>query len=107
MIHILTNPLSRAKGAMFRRELDDDVLVFVYRKPGKRTFHTWFCPPLRITALDAFGRVLFDDEFPAGRPRGQIVHLPADTQIVVESSPVTLWELESVWNAVGGMVRRA
>ncbi len=90
---------------MFRRDLGDDVLVFVYRKPGKRTFHTWFCPPLRIVALDADGRVIFDQVFAGGQ--GQFVPLPADTQIVVESSPVTLWELESVWNAVGGMVRRA
>lgn len=101
MIHILTNPLARAKGAMFRRELDDDVLVFVYRKPGKRTFHTWFCPPLHIVALDADGRVIFDQVFAGGQ--GQFVPLPADTQIVVEASPDTSLDLERVRS----MARRA
>ena len=51
-IKLLTTPWQRAWGAMFRRSLGETVLVFVYPHPAERSFHTYFCPPLRIMALD-------------------------------------------------------
>jgi len=50
----------RSMGAMFCNDLHEDVLAFIYPNDSKRTFHTFFCPPMRMIALSADGLVLFD-----------------------------------------------
>ena len=45
---------------MFFEDLKEDILAFVYPNDATRTFHTFFCPPLRMVALSADGQVLFD-----------------------------------------------
>lgn len=61
MLRILDTAIQRSIGAMFRKSLGEDVLVFVYDGNLPRLFHTFFCPPLRIIALDADEKPVFDD----------------------------------------------
>ena len=56
-IRLLTTPWQRAWGAMFRRSLGETVLIFVYPHPAARSFHTYFCPPLRIVAWMRKGKL--------------------------------------------------
>lgn len=72
----------RASGAMFMRNLNQDILAFVYPTDEERTFHTFFCPPLRIVALSAEGQVLFDEIIPKWR----FVKMPA-CRYVIETGP--------------------
>ena len=51
----LTTPWQRSLGAMFHRHLGDTILLFAYPHPAARLFHTYFCPSLRIIALDDNG----------------------------------------------------
>jgi len=74
----LTTPWQRSLGAMFHRHLGDTLFLFAYPHPAPRLFHTFFCPPLRIIALDDAGQTLFDQ---AVSP-GQFVRLPACRWIV-------------------------
>ena len=72
----------RAKGAMFSKNLKRSVLAFVYPTDAARTFHTFFCPPLRIAALSAEGQILFDEIISKWR----YVKLPA-CRYVIETDP--------------------
>ena len=54
-LHFLVTSEQRAIGAMFFDNLNEDILAFVYPTDAARTFHTFFCPPLRIVALSAEG----------------------------------------------------
>ena len=72
----------RAMGAMFSRNLNEDILAFVYPTEAQRTFHTFFCPPLRIVALSADGEVLFNEVI----SKWQWVKLPA-CRYVIETGP--------------------
>ena len=54
-VHFIVNSGQRALGAMFTRSLNDEILVFFYPKSARRTFHTFFCPPIKIIALDEEG----------------------------------------------------
>jgi hypothetical protein len=78
----LTTPWQRSLGAMFQRHLGETVLLFAYPHPAPRLFHTFFCPPLRIIALDDDGESLFDQV----TSPGQFVKLPA-CRLVVEADP--------------------
>ena len=60
-LHFLISSEQRASGAMFMETLNETVLAFIYPTDGTRTFHTFFCPPMRIVALSADGQVLFDE----------------------------------------------
>lgn len=60
-LHFLITSEQRATGAMFMDSLNETVLAFIYPTDGARTFHTFFCPPMRIVALSAEGQVLFDE----------------------------------------------
>ncbi len=60
-LHFLITSEQRASGAMFMETLNETVLAFIYPTDGARTFHTFFCPPMRIVALSAEGQVLFDE----------------------------------------------
>jgi hypothetical protein len=72
----------RALGATFMQNLNDDLLTFVYPTDAPRTFHTAFCPPLRMVALGAEGQVLFDQVIPPWK----FVRLPA-CRYVLETGP--------------------
>ena len=60
-LQFLITSEQRASGAMFMETLNETVLAFIYPTDGTRTFHTFFCPPMRIVALSAEGQVLFDE----------------------------------------------
>ncbi|MCZ7547593.1 MAG: hypothetical protein M5U11_00345 [Anaerolineales bacterium] len=81
-LHFLTDSVQRSLGAMLMRDLKEDVLAFIYPSAAARTFHTFFCPPLRIVALDETGQVLFDEVITKWR----FVKLPA-CQYVIETAP--------------------
>jgi len=81
-LHFLVSSEQRAFGAMFMRDLRNHLLVFVYPTDEARTFHTFFCPPLRIIALNAEGVALFDDVVTQWR----WVKLPA-CRYVIETAP--------------------
>ncbi len=81
-LHFLVSSDQRAFGAMFMRNLNEDILAFVYPTDEARIFHTFFCPPLRIVALSAEGQVLFDEVISKWR----WVKLPA-CRYVIETGP--------------------
>ncbi len=78
----LTTPWQRSLGAMFRRHLGDTIFLFAYPHPAPRLFHTYFCPPLRILALDDDGKTLCEQVVSPG----QFVRLPA-CRLIVEADP--------------------
>jgi len=78
----LTTPWQRFRGAMFQKRLGETVLIFSYPHAAPRLFHTFFCPPLRIIALDDDREVLFDQV----KQPGQFVRLPA-SRLIVEADP--------------------
>lgn len=98
-IRFLIDSNQRASGAMFLPPLKDELLVFVYPSPAPRLFHTFFCPPLRIIALDEDGRFLFNQVAPANR----FVRLPA-CRIVLETDPVV--KIEPYLESILGVVKR-
>jgi len=81
-LHFLVTSEQRAVGAIFSKNLNEDILAFVYPRDAARTFHTFFCPALRIIALDADGQVLFDKVISKWR----FVMLPA-CRYVIETDP--------------------
>jgi len=81
-LHFLVSSNQRAFGAILMQNLDEDILAFVYPKDEGRTFHTFFCPSMRIVALSAEGQVLFDEVI----TRWMFVKLPA-CRYVIETSP--------------------
>ena len=60
-LRFLITSEQRACGAMFMKDLHNEVLAFIYPSENKRTFHTFFCPPMRMVALTAEGQVVFDE----------------------------------------------
>ena len=81
-LHFLTTSWQRSWGAMFSKALREDILVFAYPTDAPRTFHTFFCPPLRIVAIGADGQILFDEAVSNWR----FVKLPA-CRYVIETDP--------------------
>jgi len=81
-LHFLIDSVERSFGAMLMRDLKEDVLAFIYPSSAMRTFHTFFCPPMRIVALDVTGQVLFDEVISKWR----FVKLPA-CKYVIETGP--------------------
>lgn len=77
---ILANPWARARGAMFKSELGDALLVFVYPRTAKRTFHTYFCPHIYIRAFDEDGTLVYNENVP---PRS-FIHIPP-ARVVIEA----------------------
>jgi hypothetical protein len=81
-LQFLVASWQRSWGAMFSQNLRDDILAFVYPNDAPRTFHTYFCPPMRMVALSADGQVLFDEVI----LKWQFVKLPA-CRYVIETGP--------------------
>ncbi len=83
-IKLLTNSWQWGWGAMFSRPLGDTVLIFIYPFPERHIFHTAFCPPLRIMALDERGQVVYNQ---VKRPFS-FAFLPS-TRLIIEADPST------------------
>jgi hypothetical protein len=81
-LHFLITSQQRAMGAIFFDNMNENVLAFVYPTNAARTFHTFFCPPLRIVALSADGQVLFDQVIGPWK----FVRLP-ECRYVIETGP--------------------
>jgi hypothetical protein len=81
-LHILADSAQRSFGAMFMRDLKQDLLAFIYPTAAPRLFHTFFCPPLRIVTLSAAGCILSDEVISNWR----FVPL-SDCQFVLETDP--------------------
>jgi hypothetical protein len=81
-VHYIVTSGQRALGAMFSKNLNEEILVFFYPHSAKRTFHTFFCPPVKIIALDDDGQVVFEQVVSAWR----LVRLPP-CKIVIETAP--------------------
>lgn len=98
-VRFLVDSSERSYGAMFSRSLKEDLLVFLYPTITPHTFHTFFCPPLRMAALDEQGLTLFDQVVQPGR----FVKLPA-CRIVVECDPKTEFQpyVESILSVAHG-----
>jgi hypothetical protein len=77
-LQFLVSSVERSLGAMFMQDLKEDVLAFIYPTEAPRTFHTFFCPPLRIVALSSEGCVLFDKVISKWR----LVRLPACCYVI-------------------------
>jgi len=82
-VHFIVTSMQRALGAMLSSSLNDEMLVFFYPENAPRPFHTFFCPPIKMIALDADGQVVFEETVTKWR----FVHLPA-CKIVIETGPV-------------------
>ncbi len=83
-LQFLTTSSQRAWGAMFLLDVREDLFVFVYPREAPRTFHTFFCAPLRIVALSDDGRALCDQVIAPWK----FVKLPA-CRYVIETHPKT------------------
>jgi hypothetical protein len=81
-VRFLTRGWERGLGAMFRRDLDGQILVFIYQRPAAHLFHTFLSPPLRMLAIADDGDALFDAVVPPNR----MAPLPA-SRLVVECDP--------------------
>ena len=81
-VHYLVTSSQRSQGAMFTKSLREDLLVFLYPQASSHTYHTFFCPPLRIIALDQDGQALFDQVIGPNR----FVRLPK-SKIILECAP--------------------
>jgi hypothetical protein len=81
-LQFLITSEQRASGAMFMESLNNAVLAFIYPTDGPRTFHTFFCPPMRIIALSAEGQTVFDEVITKWR----WVKLPV-CRYVIETGP--------------------
>lgn len=81
-VQFLVDASQRSYGAMFSRSLKEELLVFLYPASITHTFHTFFCPPLRMVALDEQGCVLFDQVIQPGK----FIRLPA-CRIILECDP--------------------
>jgi len=79
---LLSSPWTRAKGAMFRGRLGDTILIFIYPHAAPRLFHTFFCSPLHILAMNGDGEVVFDQVVSPNR----FIQIPA-SRIIIESDP--------------------
>jgi hypothetical protein len=87
----LTTPWQRSRGAMFQNRLGETVLLFAYPLAAPRLFHTFFCPPLRVIALDDDGEILFDQI----KQPGEFFRLPA-VHLIIEADPAYELPAESL-----------
>ena len=88
---VLSSPWQRALGAMFRGDLKGRALVFDYPHPAVRHFHTFFCTPLRILALDDQYKVIHDEVVAPWR----FIRIPV-CRVVIEADPQASMSLSSI-----------
>ncbi|HLO13620.1 MAG TPA: hypothetical protein VK206_02250, partial [Anaerolineales bacterium] len=85
--HWMDTRLQRAIGAQFKHSLNGEILVFSYPHPSEHLFHTLWCPPLRIVAVNTQteeSKVVFDQVVKPWR----FVNLPVGN-LVLEMDPST------------------
>jgi len=90
-LRLLTTSWRRSLGAMFWNGQGDTGLVFLYPFAAPRLFHTFFCPPLRLTVLSEEGEVIFDQVTPPWR----FVRLPP-TRLILEVDQAAWAPLEDL-----------
>ncbi len=90
-IFVLSSPWQRSIGAMFRGALRGRALVFDYPHSAVRLFHTFFCAPLRILALDDEYQIMHDEVIASWR----FVNLPV-CRVVLEVDPQANMSLPSI-----------
>ncbi len=98
-VHFLTDSAQRAYGAMFSRSLEENLLVFLYPFATSHTFHTLFCPRLRMIALGDEGQALFDQVISPNR----LVRLPP-SKVILECAPEAEYQphVESILSVARG-----
>ena len=85
-IIVLNSAFTQALGVMFRRKLGEQVFVFPYPSKAHRLFQTFFCPSLRIVALEKMGNQQAKNVFEkVVRPWHFVSLPPAD--LIVEMAP--------------------
>jgi len=77
-LQFLVSAEQHALGAMFFNDMKDELLAFVYPTETTRTFHTFFCPPMRIVALSGDGTIVFDQVI----TKWKFVKLPACCYVI-------------------------
>ena len=85
-IILVRSAFSQALGVMFRRRLGEKVFVFIYPTKARRLFQTFFCPPLRIVALEKMGDQQAKIVFEKVVQPWQFVPLPS-ADLIVEMAP--------------------
>ncbi|MGC1377751.1 MAG: hypothetical protein WA821_16080, partial [Anaerolineales bacterium] len=79
----ISSPNEDTQRSLHRTFLGDEILAFVYPVAARRIHSTFFCPPMRIVAIDEKKRAaVFDQVVPPAR----FVSLPA-TRLVLEMDP--------------------
>ncbi|MBI5351708.1 MAG: hypothetical protein HZB50_03625 [Chloroflexi bacterium] len=81
-LQFLLSAEQHALGAMFFTDMNDELLAFIYPTETTRTFHTFFCPPMKIVALSGDGTIVFDQVV----TKWKFVKLPA-CRVVIECGP--------------------
>src|SRR5690349_24828768 len=82
-VRFLLTPPEHAQGATGKSSLGNEILAFVYPIPAPRIYFTFFCPPLRIVAIDIKKRLaVFDKVIQPSK----FVLLPP-THLVLEMDP--------------------
>jgi hypothetical protein len=79
----IVSPNEEAQGALHRASLGDEILAFAYPVASRRIYSTFFCPQLRIVAVDEKKRAAIFDE--VVQP-SSFVTLPP-TRLVLEMDP--------------------
>jgi len=79
----IASPNEDTQGARHRESLGDEILAYVYPVAARRIHSTFFCPPMRIVAIDGKKHTaVFDQVVQPSR----FVSLPA-TRLVLEMDP--------------------
>ena len=81
-VKYLVSSGQRSRGAMFTGTLQDNMLVFLYPTASQHAFHTFFCPPLRMIALDQDDQVIFNQVIQPNK----FVRLPK-SRLILECAP--------------------
>ncbi len=79
----ITSPNEEARGASQRASLGEEILVFVYPVSTRRVYSTFFCPALRIVAIDVEKQTAIFDK--VVEPSRFVVLPPA--RLVLEMDP--------------------
>jgi hypothetical protein len=80
-VKYLISSSQRSNGAMFAKSLKEELLVFLYPTETAHIFHTFFCPPVRMVALNQKGKPIFDKVMQPNR----FVRLPK-SKIILEGA---------------------
>ena len=85
-IIVLNSAFAQALGVMFRPRLGENIFVFIYPSKARRLFQTFFCPSMRMVALEKMGEQQAKNVFEKVVPPWRFVSLPA-ADLIVEMAP--------------------